>query len=389
MSKLLLLGAGESGKSTLFKQLTNIYGEGFSESDRRSFVPIVANNVISAMQTLCRQSDRLADSAAQLDAERSEKLVENHVVQNVDGAQFRVRDATNQKFKRRVLRLHPLDDELTEDICYMLTSLWSDNGIRATYAHRGSFLLADSAAYFFGRLNEVKMWRSDYDPSLSDIVRCRVRTTGIIEQHYTYKGAKFHIFDVGGQRNERKKWIYLFENVTAVLFVAALSSYDQPLYEDSAVNRMHESLRLFEEICGLQWFQKASVILFLNKLDLFAEKINAIPLSVCFPDFKFNTAGSTSIGKESASTTRRAATAVSSNDSASSSGDGLDRSGTSAEDAIAYIRQQFVERVKDAEKKVYCHVTTAVDINNVTVVFNTCQDIILDKILAKSGLLMG
>jgi len=134
-------------------------------------------------------------------------------------------------------------------------------------------------------------------PSLSDIVRCRVRTTGIIEQHYTYKGAKFHIFDVGGQRNERKKWIYLFENVTAVLFVAALSSYDQPLYEDSAVNRMHESLRLFEEICGLQWFQKASVILFLNKLDLFAEKINVIPLSVCFPDFKFNTAGSTSIGK--------------------------------------------------------------------------------------------
>jgi hypothetical protein len=31
----------------------------------------------------------------------------------------------------------------------------------------------------------------------------------------------------GGQRNERRKWIHCFENVTAVIFVAALSEYDQ------------------------------------------------------------------------------------------------------------------------------------------------------------------
>ena len=42
------------------------------------------------------------------------------------------------------------------------------------------------------------------------------------------------MYDVGGQRNERKKWIHCFENVTAVIFVAALSAYDQVLYEDSS-----------------------------------------------------------------------------------------------------------------------------------------------------------
>lgn len=48
----------------------------------------------------------------------------------------------------------------------------------------------------------------------------------------------FEMYDVGGQRNERKKWINCFEGVTAVIFVAALSEYDQCLFEDSTVNRM-------------------------------------------------------------------------------------------------------------------------------------------------------
>ena len=40
------------------------------------------------------------------------------------------------------------------------------------------------------------------------------------------------MFDVGGQRSERKKWIHCFENVTALLFVVAISGYDQCLVED-------------------------------------------------------------------------------------------------------------------------------------------------------------
>ena len=45
------------------------------------------------------------------------------------------------------------------------------------------------------------------------------------------------MFDVGGQRSERKKWIHCFEGVTAIIFCVALSGYDLVLAEDEEMNR--------------------------------------------------------------------------------------------------------------------------------------------------------
>lgn len=81
------------------------------------------------------------------------------------------------------------------------------------------------------------------------------------------------MYDVGGQRSQRRKWVYCFEDVRAVLFVVALSGYDMTLLEDTTVNRLEESLNLFEQIVNNRWFKEASFVLFLNKLDLFREKI--------------------------------------------------------------------------------------------------------------------
>jgi guanine nucleotide-binding protein G(i) subunit alpha len=53
------------------------------------------------------------------------------------------------------------------------------------------------------------------------------------------------MFDVGGQRSERKKWIHCFENVTSIIFCVALSEYDQVLLEESSqVRDQHDSLLL-------------------------------------------------------------------------------------------------------------------------------------------------
>ena len=93
------------------------------------------------------------------------------------------------------------------------------------------------------------------------------------------------MFDVGGQRSERKKWIHCFENVTSVIFLAAISEYDQVLIEDETVNRMQEALTLFDSICNSKWFTSTSMILFLNKVDLFKEKLTKSPLSDYFPDY--------------------------------------------------------------------------------------------------------
>merc|ERR1712107_975016 len=100
---------------------------------------------------------------------------------------------------------------------------------------------------------------------------------GIVEENYVIDGVLFTVFDVGGQRNERRKWIHCFEKVTAVIFVAAINEFDQMLYEDNKVNRMDEAIILFDEICNSKWFKRTNMILFLNKKDLFEEKLLTTP----------------------------------------------------------------------------------------------------------------
>ena len=93
------------------------------------------------------------------------------------------------------------------------------------------------------------------------------------------------MFDVGGQRSERKKWIHCFENVTSIIFCVALSEYDQVLLEESSQNRMMESLVLFDSVVNSRWFMRTSIILFLNKVDLFRAKLKKSPLQNYFPDY--------------------------------------------------------------------------------------------------------
>lgn len=99
------------------------------------------------------------------------------------------------------------------------------------------------------------------------------------------KSRFFSMFDVGGQRSERKKWIHCFEAVKSIIFCVSLSEYDQVLLEESRQNRMIESLVLFESVVNSRWFLRTTVILFLNKIDVFRQKIRKIPLERFFPDY--------------------------------------------------------------------------------------------------------
>jgi hypothetical protein len=163
---------------------------------------------------------------------------------------------------------------------------------------------------YFDRLDSIV--QPDYIPDEQDILHSRTKTTGILETEFdvgdihfrywrhcsiaqalVYKRASHfpvmmmnRMVDVGGQRSERKKWMHCFADVTAVIFCVALSEYDLKLYEDDSTMRMHESVKLFREICNNKWFTETSMILFLNKKDLFAEKIQKVDLNVCFPDYE-------------------------------------------------------------------------------------------------------
>ncbi len=125
----------------------------------------------------------------------------------------------------------------------------------------------------------------NYLPTEQDVLRVRVPTTGIIEYPFMLENITFRMVDVGGQRSERRKWIHCFENVTSIMFLAALSEYDQVLVESDNENRMEESKALFRTIITYPWFQNSSVILFLNKKDLLEEKIMHSHLVDYFPEY--------------------------------------------------------------------------------------------------------
>ena len=74
-------------------------------------------------------------------------------------------------------------------------------------------------------------------PNEQDLLRSRVRTTGITETVFGFPSPKLRVFDVGGARSERKKWPYVSNGVHRIVFCAPLSGYDECLIEDATAVR--------------------------------------------------------------------------------------------------------------------------------------------------------
>lgn len=122
---------------------------------------------------------------------------------------------------------------LPRDVVDAVRGLWKDPGVREAVRRSREFQLNDSAIYYFNAIE--RMAAPGYMPTDQDILRSRVKTTGITETTFKVGELTYKLFDVGGQRSERKKWIHCFENVTALVFLVSLSEYDQMLYEDESV----------------------------------------------------------------------------------------------------------------------------------------------------------
>jgi len=229
-----------------------------------------------------------------------------------------------------------------EGLVTMFTNLFKDAGVQEAISRAAEFQLNDSTVYFWERASEIL--KPGYLPTEQDVLRARVRTTGIVQQNFDIAGKKYTMFDVGGQRNERRKWIHCFDNVTAVIFVTAISEYDQVLYEDENTNRMDEALTLFEQICNHSSFKSTSMILFLNKRDLFMEKLKRVPLT------KWNNGAP----------------------------------GQDYDACIDFIKGQFCAKNADPTyRQIYTHATCATDTSNVSFVMESVFDVILKDNLRK------
>lgn len=189
----------------------------------------------------------------------------------------------------------------------------------------------------------------NYIPDDEDILRARMRSTGIEEAEFKFLDMNFRMVDVGGQRSERRKWIHCFQDVNAILFCASLNEYDQTLREDQKTNRMIESLNLFQEVSASRWFKNTHIILFLNKLDLFEKKILNVPLQKYFPNYS---------------------------------------GGEDKTKALEFIKARYSERMFNLDL-LFIHETIAVSTENMRFVFGAVRRLIVEKIIGKNLLFEG
>ncbi|KAJ3437149.1 guanine nucleotide-binding protein g(o) subunit alpha [Anaeramoeba flamelloides] len=136
-------------------------------------------------------------------------------------------------------------------------------------------------------LNDLdRLTEEEYLPNDQDILNCRIPTTGVSSVEFEVNNLPWYVVDVGGQRSERRKWIHQFDDVNLVIYVTAISEFDQKLYEDEEVNRMRESLELFDSTINNDYFFHKSCVLLFNKIDLFENKIKETNLSESFIDYE-------------------------------------------------------------------------------------------------------
>uniref|UniRef100_A0A8C4X2L8 Guanine nucleotide binding protein (G protein), alpha transducing activity polypeptide 2 n=1 Tax=Erpetoichthys calabaricus TaxID=27687 RepID=A0A8C4X2L8_ERPCA len=206
--KLLLLGAGESGKSTIVKQMKIIHQDGYSEEECLAFKAIIYGNILQSILAIVRAMQTLG-----IDYGNSSRADDGRTLNNLADS---IEEGT-----------------MPPELVAVIKRLWVDTGVQACFERAAEYQLNDSASYYLNQLDRITA--ENYLPNEQDVLRSRVKTTGIIEEQFCFKDLQFRMFDVGGQRSERKKWIHCFEGVTCIIFCAALSAYDMVLVEDDEV----------------------------------------------------------------------------------------------------------------------------------------------------------
>jgi len=294
-----------------------LHTEGYTQKELIGFNKVLVSNTLIGIQKLIHEVDRYG------------LFLQND----------------NQERAKQISGLNENDvKELDEISVENIEKLWQDPSIQTTWQRRNEYQLPDSTDYCMSNIRTFSV--PDYVPTKDDVLRVRIRTTGISEITFALNSCPFRMMDVGGQRSERKKWIYCFEDVTAIIYCFSLNEYDMSLYEDEKVNRMVESLELFEEICNSKWFTKTAIIIFMNKSDLFKEKISKVDLNVLFEDYK---------------------------------------GGRNYDNGIEFLEEKFHSLNRQQGKKLFVHVTTATDTENIKVVFNAAKEIIVSQSLATIG----
>ncbi|KAK9448788.1 guanine nucleotide binding protein, alpha subunit [Limtongia smithiae] len=319
--KVLLLGSGESGKSTIVKQMKIIHQNGFSPAELALYRQIIYRNLVESVRGFIDGMRLLGLEPA---LEENKPLVDLIMDIRVEG---------------------DFSGEFDPKVENAILAFYHDPVMVQLRERQTEFYVMDSAIYFLD--NCTRIAAAEYLPTEADVLYARIKTTGIFETQFNMNQLKIRMFDVGGQRSERKKWIHCFEGVTLIIFCVALSEYDQVLLEDSGQNRMLESMILFDSVVNSRWFVRTSIVLFLNKIDVFQQKLKKVPLGDWFNDYD--------------------------------GGEDLNK-------AAKFILWRFTQ-LNRSGLKIYPHLTQATNTNNIRLVMAAVEETILQNSLKDSGII--
>jgi len=244
----MLLGIGGSGKSTFSKQMQIINKGNFDDAVAKNYRGVLLTNIILGLKSIGSQKQDL---------------------ENTD----------NYKKSRWILSFDENTAEWNAELTDRIRDLWNDEGVRETWEEikDGSLIQLDYLMQNFDRYLQT-----DFVPNNDDILRARQRTTGGETSLFEAENNMWELTDVGGQYNERVKWNGYFDTPhppNAIIFFLALDEYNIPnteLKTEKYATKFELALSVFREIlcsAGPVIEHKTCRLVFLNKMDLFAEKI--------------------------------------------------------------------------------------------------------------------
>lgn len=361
--KMLLLGAGESGKSTIFKQMRILYGAPNEDDYLKMIGVVVRSNITTAIRKLCMllrnldMVDGLDKESEGMDTELTPRAAFDeliaHLVDSTAPPQAPKEENGEVDWVGKQPRAGPAaNNEARQFLAHVdaIEALWKSETMKIVWTKRAQMNVIDSHKDF---LNDIRRIAStSFKPTTQDLLLSRVRTTQVIVEKYNIDGIDFEMYDVGGQRSERRKWIDCFDTVDSVIFVAALSEFDQTMAEAKHTNRMSEAIELFRSVCNNRAFANTSIMLFLNKKDIFAEKIQ-------YSDIASQNAFSDYAGPPK-----------------------------DFDAGVDYFIQKFKDCLIDEDfNDSFIHVTCATDTNNMEFVLESSRLIIMQDNLRKSGII--
>jgi len=150
-----------------------------SPEERQTYKILIHKNTIDSIQSLCQAMEQL-----KISYERHENQAK---AENI-----------------MAIQVNNLQNIHLSDLAHDIKSIWNDLGSKKCIARSNEWHLLDSAEYFISNIDRI--FADNYDPTEQDILRSRISTTGIIETLFKLDKLTFKMYDVGGQRGERKKW---------------------------------------------------------------------------------------------------------------------------------------------------------------------------------------